>query len=67
MARYNDKLRCGCQDGMDCTKVTACHVQLIVDEYNDLMENIDEWLAMSKAKIPGDAIEELQNILKARP
>lgn len=62
-----DILHCGCEVGEDCRRVTVCHVQLIVDEYNNLIDSLEEWLSIYKPKLPADAVDDFRSILKQRP
>ena len=37
----SDRHRCGCEEyGGDCTRTTMCHVQLVEEEYNAIIERL---------------------------
>ena len=54
-------LRCGCEDGRDCTKTTMCHVQTAVEDYESEIERLHELLD-ARDKERAECINEIERL-----
>lgn len=71
-------LRCDCERGGDCSKTSVCALTNLADEYNELLDSVEEHLERIEAILRNDLyvsrwknalseVEELNETLKGRP